>query len=241
MRWGMFVKINSKSFYVCEIFCNTFHKSKASNWIKSRNVTGDFLEIFHVCYWIVLSNTKISQRSILFTTYILLEMLFLKFRHISTSALDLENESRYLYPFERKQKKWKCQHCHKGHFETPEIHRISARNCLRWKLWSKNLLVFNCSRTSLRSDGKHRKPVAVQGFFRGRRPGHLKTIRYHTHGFREWVAEPRMVTKFKIWKQIKVLENSSVYQNFQHFSGPQKPNFATKNFENWRYFTKISK
>ena len=36
--------------------------------------------------------------------------------------------------------------------------------------------------------------------------------------------------KFKNFKRIKVLENESIFQNFQHFACPKTPFFSKKNF-----------
>ena len=41
-------------------------------------------------------------------------------------------------------------------------------------------------------------------------------------------AAPRMVTKFKILKRFKVLENESIFQEFQHFSSPKNQFFLIK-------------
>ena len=53
-------------------------------------------------------------------------------------------------------------------------------------------------------------------------------------------AAPRAVAKFHILKLFKVLENESIFQNYQHFFLVTKSIFSKKNFENWTYFTRIS-
>ena len=59
--------------------------------------------------------------------------------------------------------------------------------------------------------------VVSRIFIRGGRRGHLKAITRTPA--RVWGRQPRMVTKLKIIKQLKVLENESIFQKYQHFPG----------------------
>ena len=82
------------------------------------------------------------------------------------------------------------------------------------------------------------KNIGVGWIFSG---DHLKDIARHVGGPRE---AARMLTKFKILKRIKLLENKFIFQIFQHFPSPQNfENFAGKffleNFEKLSIFYKI--
>ena len=89
------------------------------------------------------------------------------------------------------------------------------------------------------NQSRNQKSVASPGFFRGELPGHLKAITPPPLGG-SGDGRPPMITKFKILKWFKVLENESIFQKYQHFSCP-KNQFFLRKIANLQKFMTFSK